>query len=203
MLCDEELFERENPDESGPKCTCPNADNPHHRCMPFCKEHMGCNGTCGQKKRDQKRPSAEVKIAHYGPLIGRCQTTPRAELHAILVAVRFGISPQVIVSDHINHVIYLDRWMYEGWTGFLSPMTPNLDLWRKIYDAVNSRGGLKPDGDDQLSFRWQPSHTRAHRGETKEQRFLRRGNDAADIFANLGRTMHKNIAEHIAEVKKA
>ena len=87
--------------------------------------------------------------------------------------------------------------MHEGRTSFL------IDLWRKIYDAVEQRGGLCDEDDRRLSFTWQPSHTRAHRGETVSQRYLRRGNDAAGRFANRGRMMHKSVDDEVVILKQA
>ena len=83
----------------------------------------------------------------------------------------------------------------------MNPKTPNLDIWRNIYDEVKRRGGLKADGDQMLKLIWQPSHTRAHKGESHEQRHLRRGNDAADFFANRGRELHGDYTEMITKVK--
>ena len=103
------------------------------------------------------------KQAVYGPLHGNDQTTPRAKLMAILIAVVFGKSPQRIVSDHLNHVVALREWMIDGCTSFLNHKTPNLDIWRKLYTAIIDRGGLREgnsDGDD-FTIIWQPSHTRA------------------------------------------
>ena len=89
----------------------------------------------------------------------------------------------------------MQDWMREGVTSFLNPKTPNVDVWRLIYEEVMRRGGLKEAGDDQLNIIWHPSHLRAHEGETTEQKYLRRGNDAADRFANLGRALHVDITE--------
>ena len=117
---------------------------------------------------------------------GPIQTTPRAELYAILLAVVHGASPQTIVCDHWNHVLKL-RELADGCTSILNPKTPNLDLGRLVYHAIKCRGGLKSEGPDMLWGIWQPSHTRAHTGETTEQQNLRRGNDAADTWAGKGR----------------
>ena len=189
----------ENPDAEGPRCTCREARNHYHRCVRECAELNGCDGKCFAKKADQKRVTAPVLLALYGVLPGFDQTTPRAELYAIYQAVRYGCSPQRIIVDHINHVNALNDWMINGITSFLNPKTPNLDLWRLVYDQINKRGGLSPSGPNLLCFVWQPSHTRAHDGETAEQKFLRRGNDAADVYANWGRMLNVDISE----VKKA
>ena len=93
-----------------------------------------------------------VKQVHYGPLPGHEQSTPRAELYGILMAVRYGHSPQRIICDHVNHVNALRDWMRYGITSSLNPKTPNVDLWRMVYSEINRRGGLQESGDSQLNI---------------------------------------------------
>ena len=87
--------------------------------------------------------------------------------------------------------------MIRGKTEFLNPKTPNLDLWRKLHAAILDRGGMRENraDDDNFTIIWQPSHTRATVDETACMKHLRRGNDAADYFANLGRAMHPSVSE--------
>ena len=192
----------EQPDPDGPRCTCRYNNNPYHKCVPQCSESSGCDGKCRTKRHDQSRPRAPVDVAIWGVLPGVEQTTPRAELYAILQALTYGKSPQGIFCDHINHVNMLNDWMYYGVTSFLNPKTPNLDLWRKVYVAINRRGGLCPSGSQQLSFIWQPSHTRACDRESVEEKLRRRGNDAADYFANKGRELHRDISDIVEATKQ-
>ena len=112
----------ENPD-TPVTCGCKNASNPFHKCSSQCAE-FGCDEVCMRRKPEQKTVMGTPVQAVYGPLHGNNQTTPRAELMAILVAVCFGRSPQRIISDHLNHVVYLRDWMIHGKTEFLNPQTP-------------------------------------------------------------------------------
>ena len=196
-----EMDRAENPDIDGPRCSCRIGQNPHHKCVKQCVEINGCNEKCSTKRHDQKRPHAPVATALWGVLPGFEQSTPRAELYAIYQAVKHGSSPQRIFCDHINHVNALNDWMLSGVTSFLHPKTPNVDLWRKVYHEVNRRGGLCQSGSRQLCFIWQPSHTRATDTESTEEKFLRRGNDAADLFANKGRLLHVDISETVRTTK--
>ena len=76
-----------------------------------------------------------------------------------------------------------------------------MDLWRKIFSKVMRRGGLCADGPNQLDAVWQPSQTQAHDNETTEQKHLRRGNNAADHFANKGRQLYSDVTDLITTTK--
>lgn len=143
----------------------------------------------------------EPRQALVGPLPGNEQITPRAELYAIFKAIKYGRSPQRVICDHLNHVVALLDWLYKGVTSFLNPDTPNVDIWRKIHQAVDQRGGLCADGPNMLTAMWQPSHQRARVDESAEMRHLRRGNDCADELANEGRKMHPDINEIVIRTK--
>ena len=186
----------ENPDGII-ECGCSNKRNSVHVCSDHCKEHKNCTGICRAKKPDQKLVMAAPIQAVYGHLPGNIQTTPRAELMAIYVAVAFGRSPQRIISDHLNHVVALRNWMLLGDTSFLNPSTPNLDIWRRLHAAITARGGLTEGSDIGSNFTiiWQPSHTRASAFETTDMKHVRRGNAAADYFANLGRGVHPSVSD--------
>ena len=59
-----------------------------------------------------------------------------------------------------------------------------LDLWRQVVHELELRGGIKDNDDaERLSVVWQKAHQRAHRGETRHEKLMRRGNDAADKHA--------------------
>ena len=137
-----------------------------------------------------------MAVALPGPI----QTTPRAELYAIWLALVFGASPQLIISDHNNHVQAL-RDMKEGIYKVLNPMTPNVDLWRKVVKAVKDRCGMCEDGPNQLWIDWQPSHTRASSDETMDMKNRRRGNAAVDSVANDGRKLHEDVNNKVARVQ--
>ena len=116
---------------------------------------------------------------------------------AIYRAIIHGRSPQLIVSDHANHVEGLTRIENRSSgtdkTFPLHPMNPNLDIWRRIKSVVGNRGGLMETGDRMLWIIWQRAHLRATTDETSEQKYLRRGNDAANHFANEGRKLHESV----------
>ena len=84
--------------------------------------------------------------------------------------------------------------MLEGVTSFLNPNTPNVDIWRKLHEAILRRGGLNDSGRDQLIIVWRPSHQRASIGETPEQK-------VADHFAKLGRLMNPDVTNMIITTK--
>ena len=46
----------------------------------------------------------DCKQAIFAPLKGIIQTTPKAELSGILAALKYGKAPQLIATDHLNHV---------------------------------------------------------------------------------------------------
>ena len=119
----------------------------------------------------------------------------KAELMAILVAVVFVRFPQRIISDHLNHVVALRDWMLNGNTPFLSSEYPNVDIWRRLHAAILKRGGLCEEEGYYFTVIWQPSHTRAKLSETQDMKHLRRGNAAADYFANLGRGLHPSVTD--------
>ena len=196
-ICDQLHNTQENdwelPDEVDcVDCRCNNRHMSAHECTDYCKEHQGCDGECKKKKKHQRRIIPEVHQAMCASLPGPHPTTPRAELMAIYQAIKWGESPQTIISDHENHVRDL-RAMGRGSKRMLHRKNPNLDLWRKIKAEVDTRGGIDQHGENKLWIQWQRAHQRASRSETTEQRQLRRGNDAADHYANEGRKLHNDV----------
>ena len=157
-----------------PRCPCGDASR-YHSCVDLCRERFGCNGGCTSKRHEQKLVKARHVQSLAAALLGPIQTTPRAELYAILLAVVHGISPQLIISDHANHVNAIQR-MARGDLSVFNPLTPNVDLWRLLVRAQQIRSGLRPDGDSQLWIEWQPAHTHANIDETVQQKNRRRGN---------------------------
>ena len=99
--------------------------------------------------RCRRTKKADVIQAVAASLPGPIQTTPRAELYVILIALVYGISPQLIVCDHWDHVKALID-LSAGIASMLNPMTPNLDLWRQVIEAVAGSGGLCREGANQL-----------------------------------------------------
>ena len=114
---------------------------------------------------------------------------------AIYRAIVHGRSPQIIISDHWNHVRSLLNMEFVGlspkyWNmaisamDMLHAMSPHLDVWRCIIKAIQRRGGMQVDGSDMLWFGWKKAHTRASVRESAHENELRRGNAAADNVAN-------------------
>ena len=215
LAADEDEEEKPDPTEP-PPCGCHNRNNLYHVCTEYCAgennthtDNNGvvtawrCNKSCTAPKLKQPPPKFKAVQAVYGPLVGFFQTTPRAELQAMIVALKYGRSPQTIVSDHRNHVIAINRLDTDsGRRKVLDMKGPMLDLWRQVIDILRSRGGLKDtDGLDQLRVIWQKAHLRANRSETPMQKQLRRGNDNADIAANWGREMHPSVDNQVTRAK--
>ena len=201
---DEEMVEAETPDDDDgahPICSCRNRRNPHHQCVSACVEIAGCDMACRQKRKPQKHYKPNVIQALYASLAGEDQSTPRSEAMAMYQAVRYGISPQVIISDHINHVRDFIRFAAGSTTTPLHPKKPNVDIWRNTYLEIMRRGGLGDIRPDRLWMAWKRSHTRAHRNESNLDRNWRRGNTAADDFANMGRELHYPIHDIVSNVK--
>ena len=191
----------ERPDEpNSRRCTCVNAGNKYHKCTEYCADNAGCDKACYNKQHEQKLAKAAPTQALAVALPGPIQTTPRAEVYAILMALVYGVSPQVIICDHDNHVKAICA-MEEGNYAVLHPMTPNVDLWRLVVRAIQVRGGLKRSGPQQLWIEWQPAHTRASTNETVDQKNRRRGNASADTFANDGRRLHDDVTNKITRVQ--
>ena len=117
-------------------CECKNTNNIHDACTDWCAEHMGFYRACIKQRPNQNLLTEEPRQALYSPLLGDEQSTPCAELYAIFKAVVFGRSPQRIICDHLNHVNAHCNWRVNGCTSFLNPDTPNVDIWRRIHEAI-------------------------------------------------------------------
>ena len=87
----------------------------------MCVDNTECNRQCQAKLHTQRVDQVLVRHALYGSLPGYEQTTPRAELMAIYLAIKYGSSPQRIICDHINHVNVLTNWARDNDTSFLNP----------------------------------------------------------------------------------
>ena len=215
LAADDDEAERPDPAER-PQCGCHNRSNPYHECSPHCAQEGNthtddngrvvewrCDSTCHVSRHTQPTLPLRAVQAVYGPLVGYFQTTPRAELQALIIALKHGKSPQTIVSDHKNHVVAINKIStYTGKRKVLDMKGPMLDQWRQVVEIIEARGGLNDEeGDEQLMVIWQPSHLRAHRGETACQKMLRRGNDGADTAANWGRQLHDEVTNNVIRVK--
>ena len=132
---------------------------------------------------------------------GRWQTIPRRELMAKYRTIVHGRSPQLVVSDHLNHVRSLIQ-LARGYLGGgklhpLHPMSPDLDVRRMIVAAIQKRGGAFEDGLHMLWYTWQKSHTRATLFDSTEKKEYRCGNSAADRNANEGRQLHSDVSDKL------
>ena len=204
QLYDAQQDEQECPDARDPsKCRCRNAFK-YHGFVRVCKDMYGCDGGCAKKLPEQKLVKAEPIQALAVALHGPVQSTPRAEseLYAILMAMVHGMSPQLIISDHVNHVHSVHD-KYKGCYRALNPRTLNLDMWRLVARAIQVPGGLAPEGPKQLWIEWQPAHARAYTDETNEQKNRRRRNAVADFFANDGRKLHADISTKLTRADVA
>ena len=74
-------------------------------------------------------------------------------------------------------------------------MNPLLDLWRMVYEAINTKGGIHEHEDEyKLIVEWIRAHQRAPRGESTVDELLRRDSNMADHLANNGRMLHVDDA---------
>ena len=132
---DTQADESENPDNAEQRrCACRNAHTSWHQCVDECAEKHGCDQECKKNLPDQKRIMAHPEQALYdlyASLPGPQHTAPRAELFAILKALEYGISSQIIVCDHKNHVVAIMN-IARGNKSVLNAKTPNVDVWRNV-----------------------------------------------------------------------
>ena len=115
-----------------------------------------------------------VAMAH-GPLPGFQQTAPRAEMLAVLQAVQFGVQPLCIKTDCLPIVEGLMRG--KAWS--LHVRRENLDLWHRLWHAIEDQGGLS----ESLKI----EYVQAHQVEASLDQI---GNDWADIAAKKGLAIH-------------
>ena len=168
-------------------CTCPNANNPLHKCIKYCADTYGCNKDCKRKPRHRCAPEHFEKNmqAFFGPLNGQHQFTPRAELEAIACALEHALPPVCIVTDHINH---RDSFR-KGRRHCCRINNPMVDIWIRVWKQVDRLGVQN------AKVRWFPSHQFTVEGESWQRRVDRRANAAADKMADKGREVH-DIPKH-------
>ena len=181
------IADQTSDDEGTPLSSCINRSNMYHRCTPLCVEISSCDSACQRAKHKQQLHQPQVVQALYASLPGSDQSTPRTEARAMFRALKHGISPQLVISDHINHVRDFISFAANARKSPLDPKKPNVDIWRNTIVAILERGGLEEIRPDRIWMAWKRLHTRASRKESQEDRNWRWGNAAADFFANLGR----------------
>eukprot|EP00959_Pyramimonas_sp_CCMP1952_P359819 7534294-Pyramimonas_sp.AAC.1 len=76
----------------------------------------------------------------YWPLPGHQQSVPRAELYAVIQALRHGMLPMHIRTDCLGTV----EDIMSGPEQCTHPRRPNCDLWRLLWQAIQDHGGLSP-----------------------------------------------------------
>ena len=82
------------------------------------------------------------------------QTIPKAELTGILDALIFVRFPQDIVTDDAKHVSTIRKIMARG-IRHIGRMDPLLDLWRMVYEAMNTKVGIHEHEDEyKLIVEW-------------------------------------------------
>ena len=86
----------------------------------------------------------------YGPLSGPVQTVPRAELMAVVAALRDLVKPTRIHTDHYNLIRDIGR----GKRVTCSAKHQNVDLWNMFRDLVEDLCGL----DSDLKVVWVKAH---------------------------------------------
>eukprot|EP00959_Pyramimonas_sp_CCMP1952_P042592 890386-Pyramimonas_sp.AAC.1 len=116
-----------------------------------------------------------IDLVVYGPLPGPIQTSPRAELFAVVQILRIAILPLRILTDYLD----LPQGLERGPAWGCHPRRPNADLWCEIWRRIADLGGLSDD----LQIVHVPGHQ-------KGQGYEARGNRWADFAACQGRDMH-------------
>ena len=113
------------------------------------------------------------------PLVGYRQTTDRAELTAIVMALNWGNEQDMhlrIWSDAQAVVDFASQLL------LLPDMAlpdVNFDLWLKLQELIQHRPHLATE------IRWVPSHLRAEALEDEFECWVKEGNDAADHAASI------------------
>ena len=104
------------------------------------------------------------------------QSGPRAELEAIAQVVENGKAFLFTYTDQVNH----GKGFRKG-PGYCCKATnKQVDIWRRIWSQAKRLETQNTSDLPAVQVRWIPSHQKAKKGETKEDRLNREGNDAAD-----------------------
>ena len=125
-----------------------------------------------------------MEAALYGTLPGYIQTTPRAEMWAVIETLRRALLPIQIHTDHVPIVEGLERGKL--WTQ--RPERENADLWSLLWFYIEDLGGTSDD----LQIIWVKGHDD---GESTEAI----GNRYADHFAKAGAALHE-LPDEVLEV---
>ena len=128
-----------------------------------------------------------------GPLPGPCQSNNRAELYAVVQAVRGGQRGS-IYTDSAIVVKGFQRLQKAGWDETVWSKADNYDLWLQLHQA------LLPD-PLRWKIIWIPSHRAIQEAKSESEAWEILHNDTADRFAkaaNKGRSpgfleMHRNM----------
>ena len=125
-----------------------------------------------------------VKTLH-GPLPGPVQEVPRAELFALLAALRHSGAHPVRYWTDCRFVVDGFR---AGRAGTTQGVHVHADLWKQVWDIVEDRG------EDSVRVDWCKGHaTRKAVVEGKILEWQRVGNGAADAAAKEGAALHPSV----------
>eukprot|EP00959_Pyramimonas_sp_CCMP1952_P408897 8569218-Pyramimonas_sp.AAC.1 len=82
-----------------------------------------------------------ILVCAYGALPGPVQTSPRAELYAVVQILRVAMLPTTIYTDYLD----LPEGLSRGPSWGCSPRRPNSDLWCEIWRRIEDLGGLSSE----------------------------------------------------------
>ena len=107
---------------------------------------------------------------YYGAVPGPVQSSPRAELWAVIQVLLVAVPPFCIHTDHLEVILGLARG--RAWAH--CPRRSNRDLWVQLWAKLDDHGGLSSDV--------RIVHVRGHQSGNDQHRH---GNDWADALARL------------------
>ena len=149
-------------------------------------QHVFTDGSCFQHENPDLALAAwgvvnanNAKVVSCGELSGQFQTTPRAELAALLSALRWVAKyhrPTTIWTDALNQVQVV-RALLDGHA--LPDHLDNADLWRRIADAVVDIGAI------QVWVQHTPGHLQQQRCQSPFEEWLAQWNNHVDVVARL------------------
>eukprot|EP00438_Fugacium_kawagutii_P025911 Skav228848 [mRNA] locus=scaffold4472:1077:5912:+ [translate_table: standard] len=155
-----------------------------HVQPPNTMNHLFVDGTCTKPIHEPLKLAAWSVVnattgqpVSMGPLAGLAQTIARAELTAILAALRWVAHHQretCIWSDSRStvRVLQLIRRL-----GFVPDHLRNLDLWQALWEVLQQCEQVT------LWIRWIPSHIQRSQTEDAFEDWISRWNDYADALA--------------------
>ena len=132
---------------------------------------------------------------YSAPLPGHVQTNQRAELAAVIHALRYEERPVHIKSDSAYVVNGCSKFRH-AWAALCWHRVKNADLWKELHILIESR----PAGSCAITkVKGHASNRDVKKGRV--QIWDKIGNDAADHLASAGAAAHALPADQVRKVK--